>query len=199
MLPGACPEAKPPAFPALKRKRKKVKGLVPLRSKTVYMGPLPLVGPFHANHAYSHYQELKAVRVSWFGGFSEDVSAHIFTFLNRADLRSLSDSCRYMSRLVSSRLARRFAIEDLRCFHSKRSFGETTLVLGIHVERHRDGEVKEAVPRFDLLSHECFTDYNVRQSAFNLKFTNYLPLYICPKHGKGSRDSPKPPAQDPRS
>jgi len=78
--------------------------------------------------------------------------------------------------------------ESLVCFHSKRTFREDTLGIGLSLTYYQDsGEIKEINTSLDLLSRTAFYVEHVRHSVMKEKFTHWLPLYICPEHSVKAR------------
>lgn len=69
--------------------------------------------------------------------------------------------------------------DELVCFHTKASIRETTLGIGITTTRiPRTGEIQTVKPTVDLISLKAFSKLNVRHSAGNEKFDQWLPLYF---------------------
>jgi Zinc finger C-x8-C-x5-C-x3-H type (and similar) len=102
--------------------------------------------------------------------------------------------------------------ESLRCFHTRRSFREDVLGIGIGVEykrnaRRRRGrndrvtaasasfgnnnnnaQIHQVTPSFDLLSHSAFYQDSVRHSVLKQQLTHWLPLWINAEHGSRGRE-----------
>jgi len=72
--------------------------------------------------------------------------------------------------------------EELVCFHTKLKVKETTLGIGVSINRlPRTGEIRMITPTLDLLSIRAFIKQKVRHSLSNEKFTHWLPLYFGEK------------------
>ena len=73
-------------------------------------------------------------------------------------------------------------LEELTCFHTKLRLKDTTLGIGVSINRlPRTGEIRLITPTLDLLSMRAFTKQKVRHSLSNEKFTHWLPLYFGEK------------------
>jgi len=69
--------------------------------------------------------------------------------------------------------------ESLQCFHSKLSYKECPLGLGLNIERvARTGNMHYCNPASDLISLKAFNKQGVRKSSRNEKFGFWLPLYL---------------------
>ena len=69
--------------------------------------------------------------------------------------------------------------EELTCFHTKLRIKETTLGIGVTINRlPRTGEIRMITPTLDLLSMRAFIKQKVRHSLSNERFTHWLPLYF---------------------
>lgn len=72
--------------------------------------------------------------------------------------------------------------EELTCFHTKLRVRDTTLGIGVSINRlPRTGEIRMITPTLDLLSMRAFIKHKVRHSLSNEKFTHWLPLYFGEK------------------
>ena len=70
-------------------------------------------------------------------------------------------------------------LEELTCFHTKMKLKETTLGIGVTINRlPRTGEIRMITPTLDLLSMRAFTKQKVRHSLSNERFTHWLPLFF---------------------
>lgn len=77
-----------------------------------------------------------------------------------------------------------FLKDNLVCFHSKKTFEETTLGIGVTVEYYDNGDVSYINPCLDLISYESFYEQGVRKGAWKDKFDKWIPLYISESHAK---------------
>lgn len=69
--------------------------------------------------------------------------------------------------------------EELVCFHTKLRVRDTTLGIGVSINRlPRTGEIRMITPTLDLLSMRAFVKHKVRHSLSNEKFTHWLPLFF---------------------
>lgn len=115
--------------------------------------------------------------------------------------------CQYFHSLISSSYI--FERKETICFHSKRTWEEDVLGVGITIDRHpKTGTIQYITTRLDLISHTAFYKEGVRQSVWqvyfyrkkretfslilkkkNLKepFTHWIPLYINSSHWRRAR------------
>jgi hypothetical protein len=69
--------------------------------------------------------------------------------------------------------------EELVCFHTRIRLQESTLGIGVTINRlPRTGEIRMITPTIDLVSLKGFIKHKVRHSLSNEKFTHWLPLYF---------------------
>lgn len=72
--------------------------------------------------------------------------------------------------------------DELVCFHTKMKLRESTLGIGVSINRlPRTGEIRMVTPTLDLLSMRAFIKQKVRHSLSNEKFTHWLPLFFGEK------------------
>jgi len=72
--------------------------------------------------------------------------------------------------------------DELVCFHTKMKLKESTLGIGVTINRlPRTGEIRMVTPTLDLLSMRAFIKQKVRHSLSNEKFTHWLPLFFGEK------------------
>lgn len=84
----------------------------------------------------------------------------------------------------SSNLARRHET-NLICFHSRASYKEDTLGIGVTAEYYDSGDISMIHPTcLDLISYESFHKYGIKMSAWKNKFTHWIPLYLSKEHAK---------------
>ena len=71
--------------------------------------------------------------------------------------------------------------ESLVCYHSKLTFKECPLGLGLNIERvARTGNMHYCNPTPDLISLKAFNKQGVRKSSRGEKFGFWIPLYLSP-------------------
>ena len=69
--------------------------------------------------------------------------------------------------------------DEFTCFHSRTKLSEASLGIGVSISRlPRTGEIRSVNPTTDLLCLRAFTKQKVRTSAFNERFTHWLPLFF---------------------
>ena len=81
------------------------------------------------------FDESYAVYESIFGVLSDDINDVIFQFLDRASLHRCRKICKLFERIIDDKTGLKFEIEELKCFHTKKSFKEEILGFGVKVER----------------------------------------------------------------
>lgn len=75
---------------------------------------------------------------------------------------------------------------NLFCFHSKDRHDDGRTVLGypINVVLFNDENVRNmSIAGYDFLGYAAYKDGKVRMTAWNTPFTDFLPVYLNPKHG----------------
>ena len=73
-------------------------------------------------------------------------------------------------------------LDQLICFHTKLSYNETFLGLGVSIARlPRTGEIRSVEPTLDLISLKAYMKESVRHSLDNASFTHWLPIYFGQK------------------
>jgi len=107
----------------------------------------------------------------------------LFSFLpSRMDIERLSKVCILWRRLVLNT----YIIEkrETICFHSKKTWEDDVLGVGITLEMHpKSGEIQYVTSRIDLISHSSFHREQVRESVWQEPFTHWMPLYLNRSHG----------------
>ena len=111
-----------------------------------------------------------------------DILLAIADRLRAEDLPNLGRVCRSWRDV--SRSHNLFARRQLCCFYSKELFSapDVCLGVGLRLERHRSGEVREVETPFDLISEAAFTRDGARLSVWKEPFTHFLPLAIDARH-----------------
>jgi len=81
--------------------------------------------------------------------------------------------------------------DELKCFHTRVSFTEDALGVGVSVKYHKRNsdsrkDIEELNSPLDLLSRHAFYDLGVRESVYlnhmqeKELFTHWIPLCTCP-------------------
>ena len=111
----------------------------------------------------------------------DELVLYILEMLDTKAVIHLQQTCRATAVLVtrSHALVRR----ELFCFHTKATFAESVLGVGVSVTEGRDGRAasRSIEAPLDMLSHEAF-DGGVRSSAWKETFQHYLPLMLDTQH-----------------
>jgi len=72
--------------------------------------------------------------------------------------------------------------DELICFHTKLTFAETHLGLGLLISKlPRTGGIRSAEPTLDLISLKAFIKERVKTSLDNSKFSHWMPLFLGEK------------------
>ena len=129
-------------------------------------------------------EKLKAVRGSGFRRLCGDEMLHLLSFLNQADLNSVSRTCHFLQDISDNARSRFWIQQDLFCFFSRRSFRKETLGLAVNLEHYDNGDLSNVVPMSDIISFSSFHLEKVRKGVWNDKFTHWMPLYINSNHAK---------------
>jgi len=133
------------------------------------------------------FDESKAVYHSIFGLLPDDINDVIFQFGSRSDLHRLRTCCKLFERIIDNKTGLRFEIEELKCFHSKKTFRDEILGFGVKVERYPNtNHICNIEPKLDLLSATSYSGYTVRMSVWKEPFSHWLPVYINKEHGQRS-------------
>jgi len=103
--------------------------------------------------------------------------------LNPHVVNQLGLTCRYFQKIASDGISYLWEQKEIICFHSKRTFVEDVLGVGINLEKKLDGKLAYITTTFDLLSCTSFVQEKIRRAAYKEKFTHWMPLYINPTHG----------------
>mmetsp|Transcript_40332 Transcript_40332/g.94129 ORF Transcript_40332/g.94129 Transcript_40332/m.94129 type:complete len:715 (-) Transcript_40332:530-2674(-) len=77
-----------------------------------------------------------------------------------------------------------FARRQLCCFYSKERYGGADVLLGVglNLQLHAGGGLKEVSTPFDLISEAAFSRDGARLSVWKAPFTHFLPLAIDARH-----------------
>ncbi len=114
----------------------------------------------------------------------EEVILHTLTFLQLEDLTPISQlGPQYHTLCHSPQL---WARRETICFHSKVTFEEDVLGIGLNLEYNPKTFLLTGITTpMDLLSRTAFED-DVKKSAWGIPFEHWIPLYINKEHGKRS-------------
>jgi ubiquitin-protein ligase len=116
---------------------------------------------------------------------SQDMLLHIMSYLTVQDW----NRCQNVNKLFKS-VCLSHHLRDRRemiCFHSKVSFEQDTLGIGLNIEMDRSGnKIIGANTPLDILSYSAFHDQGIRCGAWKEPFRYFLPLYINPQHAKSA-------------
>jgi hypothetical protein len=113
--------------------------------------------------------------------FPADVFLVILDNLDMVDLKHVQESCKSLWEICASNNVWRR--RELLCFHSKFTFEEETLGVGLQLERHRDGVLKGVSSTFDLVSQSAWKA-GVRHSVWRDEMTHWLPVILNASHAE---------------
>ncbi|EFC45274.1 ubiquitin-conjugating enzyme family protein [Naegleria gruberi] len=106
---------------------------------------------------------------------------HTLSYLNIIELKRVEQSSKYLYDLCEHKFLS--TARELVCFHSKETFNEDTLGVGLSFETKKDGTIASISTPLDLLSHTSFYKENVRKSVWGRCFSHWIPVFINRKHG----------------
>jgi len=84
--------------------------------------------------------------------------------------------------------------DELKCYHTRRTFEEDILGIGITSTKHESGRHHQLSSPLDLLSYSAFKEgvreavYDVDSRNQKVTFSHWLPLYICKEHAERARE-----------
>lgn len=121
--------------------------------------------------------------------FPTDVVLIVLSYLQHADLFRASKATPSLSRICFNyNLITR---AEVKCFHSKASFTEDTLGIGVAVEYQPDQTgLKNITTDLDIISQDAF-DSGVRHGVWGTKFQFFLPLVLNTAHADRAFDRMK--------
>jgi len=115
---------------------------------------------------------------------SPDLLMKAFMYLDVVTVAPLLKVCKVWKRLyVRCSLPERL---QLCCFYTKATADKDVLGLGISVEYHSDGNIKEVGTELDVVSQEAYFDHKVRRGAWGNTFKYFLPLVLGGSHARHS-------------
>jgi hypothetical protein len=114
----------------------------------------------------------------------EEVMLHVLEYIQLDMLMPVSELGPTYKSLCNSTLL--WARKEMNCFHSKASFEEDVLGIGLNLEYNPKTQLLIGITTpMDLVSLSAFED-GVRKGAWNQPFKYWIPLYINREHGKRS-------------
>jgi ubiquitin-protein ligase/predicted RNA-binding protein with RPS1 domain len=120
---------------------------------------------------------------------NENLMMLIMGYLSRAELhvlgsqRPCSDPIANRVRLMAPlSLATEFLKDDLVCFHSRVSFEDELLGVGLNLEHYDSGDLSNISPNLDLISENAFYFEKIRTGVWQKPFTHWMPLYLSSRH-----------------
>lgn len=116
-----------------------------------------------------------------FGTLPPEMITWILSFLSYVDLNRM----RFVNSTFSKASKSSYFNErmDTICFHSKVTFEEDVLGIGISLDFTRAGKLQTVESSLDILSYSAFQD-GVRLSVWKHPFKYWIPLYICDTHAE---------------
>ncbi|KAF0972365.1 hypothetical protein FDP41_009268 [Naegleria fowleri] len=127
-------------------------------------------------------KEKKERTVSPLESLPQENHLHILSYLNRKDLKRVGAVCKLFQTLALSKSL--LVAPELICFHSKTTFNEDTLGIGLKMEfRENDGVLMNITSPLDLISKHAFYYEGVRKSIWGQPMSKWLPIYINKHHG----------------
>ncbi|EFC46452.1 hypothetical protein NAEGRDRAFT_65426 [Naegleria gruberi] len=110
-----------------------------------------------------------------------EIIREIFSYLDFSDLKSgVEQTCHYLKGIASSKAI--IQERELICFHSKVTFKEDTLGIGLNVEVKPNGYVDNISSPMDLVSRNAFYNDNAVKSAWGIETKFWIPIFINKKH-----------------
>jgi len=130
-------------------------------------------------------ERIKRLAISNINQLPEEILLRIFQFLRKADLRACQKVCRLWER-ISSDITFWERVE-LICFHTKISFEEDILGIGVTLQMNpRTKKIQYVNAELDLISKIAFFDLGIKTSVWKEPLSHWLPLYINKQHGKSA-------------
>lgn len=124
--------------------------------------------------------ERKTSKKSNFNRLPAEIRSHIFSFLGKKDLYRASNVSHDFEALALGILAQ----TELFCYHTKLTFKEDTLGIGVTYKYYpKSTNIESISSTLDLLSTTAFHVDKVRKSVWKIRFNDWLPLYISYRHG----------------
>jgi len=124
--------------------------------------------------------------VNWENLFSEvepsKAAIPIFTFLTDSDLRNCLCVRKHWNKIIKESYLLQRA--KLRCFHSRLSFRDCVLGVGIVIETDGGKNITKVSSQMEYLSADCWRHSGVRKGISGVKYTHFLPIILNDEHGK---------------
>ncbi len=109
---------------------------------------------------------------------------HVLSYMQLSELSPISHLGEEYKKLCNSELL--WNRREMVCYHSKATFEEDVLGIGINMEYTRESKLLKSVTTpMDLLSLSAYQE-GVRKGVWNEPFTYWLPIYINKEHGTKS-------------
>lgn len=138
-------------------------------------------GPFKASSSAFRECRLHLLQPALGVDFPGPAAEALLQFLPLEALRSLSRSGRAW-RGPAEEAASSFLRTELRCFHTKASFEEGILGLGVAITEEESTGKRHLTCDFDPLSEEAFFKLQVGQGVWKQKISYWIPMAICREH-----------------
>lgn len=116
---------------------------------------------------------------------NKDLFYNIFLFIDLKNLRNLQNTCKLFREIIKMPVFEHR--KQICCFHTKMTYEEALLGVGITIEMGRFG-VQYVHSKLDLISSFAFNYQSLRTSLWKEKFTHWVPVYINKRHGKYALD-----------
>lgn len=139
-----------------------------------------------ANPTRADFAEHRSLRL-----VPDDVFHTICGFLPMGTNEALARMSPRFERIIGTGVDTHRIRSELVCFHSKYTYLQDILGLGMNVERYEWNKtagalIKHIHPTLDLLGAAAYFHRNQREGVWKEKLTHWLPLYICASHGRRS-------------
>ncbi|EFC38895.1 hypothetical protein NAEGRDRAFT_59412 [Naegleria gruberi] len=119
-----------------------------------------------------------------FEDFPNEILIHIFSYLSFIDLKRVETVCKAFQHACDCKYLT--YSRELICFHSKSSYKEETLGIGLWIELKNDETIKEIKTPLDFISESSFFHEEVYKSVWGQPIHGWIPLFINQTHAKFS-------------
>jgi len=108
----------------------------------------------------------------------------ILRFLPLCSLHHLGRAARDFHQPADEAKSVFFALQSLRCFHTRAAYDEGTTLLGVGIEIVQEGQSlrQHLTCNFDPLSQEAYHELGVRHGVWKQPFAYWMPLAVCSSH-----------------